>query len=377
MKHRADKDRLITQFISLAREDSISFHEVGVCWQLKNRLLDMDFEIYEDEAGARYESECGNLYGYLKGTADREPILLSAHMDTVEPGTGKRPVLNKKSITSDGSTVLGADDVCGIVEILEGIRLAKQSPTGHGDIEVLFTIGEEQYGKGSKVFDYSRIRSKQACVMDLSGAPGIAARKAPSIISFEARIRGKAAHAGFAPDAGINALQAAAKAVASIPQGRISENLTVNIGKMESGTANNVIPEFCTCSGEVRGFDHDEALEEVARIEEIFRDAAAKAGAETEFKRTVHIKAYETPADAEICQCFQRACADTGLPGELVETHGGSDNNIFAQQGIEGIVASCGMYQTHSTSEYTTPADLTKGAELVSAIILQQPPKGE
>lgn len=123
--------------------------------------------------------------------------------------TGKRQksVLEKDgTIHSAGDTVLGADDISGILEILYGVQLVLDSGKPHKKIEILFTIGEELYVKGSDVFDYSKVTAKQAYVLDLSGAVGTAARRAPSIISMRAEIKGKAAHAGFEPENGIHAI---------------------------------------------------------------------------------------------------------------------------------------------------------------------------
>lgn len=367
-----DKEKMMTLFLDLAQYDSLSFHERRVADRLKTELQALGFEVTEDDAVAHFGGESGNLYGFLKGTTNQESVLFSAHMDTVEPGLAKKPQISDERITSDGTSVLGADDLCGIVEILEGIRLARRNPEGHGDIEVLFTVGEEAYGQGSKAFDFSLIRSREAYVLDMSGAPGMAARKAPSIISFEVRIEGKAAHAGFAPQNGINAILAGTKAIAGLPQGSISEQTKLNIGTVNGGTANNIVAEHFACSGEIRSFDHREALRTSRQVEEAFGEECRKIGAALQYEQTVHIEAYETPEEAPVCQCFQRACRQLGLPGQLKATHGGSDNNIFAKKGISGIVLSCGMYRTHSTEEYTSLNDLAAGAELVAAIIGQR-----
>ena len=374
-KIKADKNRVLNKFMELTKTDSVSFHERKMADMLKSELLDLGFEVFEDDAVSSYtdatgcKAEAGNVYGILKGDPDKKPVLFSAHMDTVEPGIGKTPVLSDDGdkITSNGTTVLGADDVTGVVEILEGVRLASDSP--HGDIEVLFTMSEETYAKGASVFDYSRLISKDAYVLDMSGAPGTAARKAPSIVSFEITVTGKSAHAGFAPEEGVNALKVAANAIARIKQGHISENTTFNIGTIKSGKATNIVAETCVCTGEARGFDHEEAVEQIDKAEAVFRGEAEKAGAKVEIERTVHIRAYETPEDAPVCECFRTACRNLGLAGEITSTLGGSDNNVFVQNGLSGVVLSSGMYNTHTTEEYTYVKDLIAGSELVTAII--------
>lgn len=366
------KERIQELFLSLCSLDSISFHEKHVMHRVKLELQRMGFEVSEDGAAEAIGGTSGNLYGILKGNSDREALLFSSHMDTVEPGQGKKAQLDGDRITSDGTTVLGADDVCGIVEILEGIRLAEEEAAEHGDIEVLFTVAEEVYGQGARVFDYDRIRARDAYVLDMSGAPGEAARKAPSIVSFDMQVKGMTAHAGYAPEDGINALQAAARAIARIPQGHVTDTATLNIGTLQAGEGRNIVAGNCRCSGEVRSFNHEEALKCVKQVREVFQEETQKIGAELDFEQKVHIRAYETPEDAEVCRRFQAACKNLGFSGELKETHGGSDNNIFAEKGLSGIVLSCGMHRTHSTEEYTSLSEMEAGARLVAAIIGQR-----
>ena len=105
------RERLIQEFEELARIDSISFQERQMADCLKGKLKELGFEVLEDQAGEQYGGNAGNIYGFLKGTRKGPGILLSAHMDTVQPGIGKTPVVHKdETITSQGDTVLGADD---------------------------------------------------------------------------------------------------------------------------------------------------------------------------------------------------------------------------------------------------------------------------
>ncbi len=93
-------------------------------------------------------------------------------MDTVEPGLGKHAVFHENGkITSSGDTILGADDVCGLVEILEAVRILKEKQIPHRDIEVVFPIAEEVFIRGTDQLDFTKLRAKEAYVLDLSGAP--------------------------------------------------------------------------------------------------------------------------------------------------------------------------------------------------------------
>ena len=272
----ANRDRIINEFCHLVSIDSESLNEREMADELTKILLEMGFQVEEDNVGSIISGNAGNLYAILPGDPGIEPLLLSGHMDTVKPGKGKvAKVWEDGKITSEGDTVLGSDDLAGVVEILEGIRIAKASGKPLGDIEILFSVCEESYGGGASHFDYSKVKSKTAYALDLSGGPGRAAPKAPSIISFEVEIKGKAAHAGFEPEKGINALNAAVNAAAKIRVGHVEE-FTVNIGTVTGGKANNIVCDSCIMTGEVRGYNHQAVIEHVEKIGEIFKEEAEK-----------------------------------------------------------------------------------------------------
>lgn len=242
---------------------------------LKPELLLLHEADFSLRPGAYYGGDTGNIFAVLDGELEGDPVIFCAHMDVVEPWSGKKSVLEKDgTIHSAGDTVLGADDISGILEILYCVQLVLDSGKPHKKIEILFTIGEELYVKGSDVFDYSKVTAKQAYVLDLS------------------------------------------------------EETTFNIGTIQGGTATNIVPDCCV------------------------------------------LTAYETTLESKSVTDFQKACEILGFSGGLTGTFGGSDNNSFAKNGIEGLVLSNGMYNAHSTREYTTVDDLYKGAELIGQLIL-------
>jgi tripeptide aminopeptidase len=361
-----NRERIINEFCRLVAIDSIPFQEREMADVLKKYLFELGFEVTEDNAGEHYQGNCGNLYGYLKGDLEGEPILFSAHMDTVEPGNNKRAIVhNDGTITSDGTTVLGADDLSGVVSILEAVRTIRDMGIPHRSIEVLFTIAEEVYIRGSNVFDYKTIKSKEAYVLDLDGLVGTAAIKAPTLLSFTAQIHGKASHAGFAPEQGIHAIAIAAEAIVQIQQGRIDNETTVNIGLIEGGKARNIVPEECILKGEVRSLKHEKSLSEINKIREIFDAVTVKYSATMEFTTSIGCIAYEVSLQHPVVSRFEKVCQELQYPTNLIETFGGSDNNNFVQNGIMGIVLSCGMNKVHSCNEYSNVEELVKCSNIV------------
>lgn len=373
MNSYIQSDRIIADFLELTEIDSVSFRERRIADTLRQKLEGLGVFVCEDEAGKSYGSETGNLYGTLKGTLPGDPVLFSAHMDTVEPGIGKKAILQKDGrITSDGTTVLGADDVAGIVEILEAIRCIREHDLPHRDIELLFPIAEETYVQGSSVFDYSKLRAKEAYVMDLSGAVGTASLREPTLISFRITVQGKAAHAGFAPEQGIHAIAVAADAVSRVKQGRIGEDTTVNIGKISGGTATNIVPDQVILEGEVRSYSHEKALGQMEDIRRIFGETAQNAGASCDVQSQIHLYAYQVSKEEPVVQHFLEACADLHIKTELTSTFGGSDNNCFLKNGIRGIVMACGMHQVHTVKEYTYPEEMAQCASILLNLMTKE-----
>ena len=134
----------------------------------------------------------GNLYGFLPGDESLEPLLFCAHMDTVEPANGKIAIFHEDGlITSNGETILGSDALSGVSAIIEAIKTIKEENINHRPIEILFCVAEEIYGLGSKLFDYSMVKSKESYTLDLAGEVGSAAYKAPSLLTFDIIIKGK------------------------------------------------------------------------------------------------------------------------------------------------------------------------------------------
>lgn len=365
-----NKERITEEFCELVTIDAIPFKERQMADVLKKKLTELGFEVMEDNTGEQYHGSCGNVYGYLKGDLQGNPILFSAHMDTVEPGINKKPILHDDgTITSDGTTVLGADDLSGIVAILEALRVIKEKGIPHRSIEILLTFAEEVYIKGSGVFDYSVVKAREAYVLDLDGAVGTAAIKAPTLVAFSAKIIGKASHAGFAPEQGIHSIAVAAEAVTKIRQGRIDSDTTVNIGTIEGGLARNIVPELCFLQGEVRSLNHEKALAQAEEIKGIFEETVAGYHAKLEFTTSFGCLAYEVGEAHPVIRRFEKACQKLGYPTKLIETFGGSDNNNFLLHGITGIVLSCGMNKVHSLHEYTHVDDLERCGNIVMELM--------
>ena len=362
--------RLIDLFQQLVTIDSPSLEERKMCDFLTGRLRDLGFETYEDNAGELLGGNSGNLLGTHKGDGKRSSILLSAHMDTVQPGNDKRAVFAEEDkIVSEGETILGADDLSGIAAILEAITRLQEQNIPFRPVEVLFPVAEESYCLGSRVFDYERVQSREAYTFDLTGAIGTAALAAPTLLSFVIHVTGKASHAGFAPLEGCSAVKAAALAIAKLPIGEPQPGLTLNVGRVEGGGATNIVPPLCKFTGEIRSLSHEAVMKLWDEVQQICTAEIIGYGAHIEISFEIEVTAYETDKHDKVVTRFVQACEELELTPSLTTTLGGSDQNNFALHGITGIVCASSMYEVHSTREYTRPSEMEQCVNIIMKLL--------
>lgn len=363
---RINEKRLIETFIALTAIDAECGGESDMRAHLTRVLARLGIPAETDAAG--------NLFARLPETRSGDALLFSAHMDTVRPGKGKTAIVHPDGkITSDGTTVLGADCACGLAAILEALTVIGERGLLHPEIDLLFPVEEERYCVGSAQFDYSKLHAGMAYVLDLSGPVGTAAIAAPTLLSLDITVYGRAAHAGLAPEDGVNALSIAANALAQMEAGRVEADTTVNFGTLEGGKGQNIVPALVHITGEVRSLRHERAVQEAETIESVFRRAAELRGGTVEMKITEMIRAYRIEENEPVVTRLRAAMADLGW-GEpkLIETFGGSDNNQFVQHGLRGVVLASAMELAHTTQEYTEISELVKSAMLTLKLMTME-----
>ncbi|MCB5231355.1 MAG: M20/M25/M40 family metallo-hydrolase [Candidatus Cloacimonas sp.] len=365
---------IIDYFISLVKIDSESKSELAVATKIMTDLKQLGAEVIFDSANKQTGGDCGNLIAYFKGTADVEPVLLCAHLDTVVPGNGIKPIIKDGVIRSDGTTILGADDKSGIAEILYGIKGAMDSGKPYPPIEILFTISEEIGLCGSRFCDYSLLKAKRCFTFDTSKVGSIM-NGSPSQNSLYFHFKGKKAHAGVEPEKGINAIRMASEAIANMPLGRIDEETTCNIGIINGGEATNIVPDSVLVEGEVRSHSMQKLEKLTEEMCSVVRGVKEKYNA-IDPVATVEIKAensYPSFYIEESDELVQIAVATTkkvGLPVDIYRGGGGSDANILIQNGIKSLVIGTGMANVHTVDEYIKVADLEVGAEWVKELLI-------
>lgn len=365
-----NRDRLTESFLELVRIDSLSKKERDMADHLLKRLREMGLEPYEDDTGSKIGGNAGNVICRVPGIPGKPVLLLMAHMDTVDPGIGKKPVVDGDLIRSDGTTVLGGDDAAGIVVILETIGSLKEDGISHGDLYLVFTVAEEGGLFGARNLDISKIPADYAFILDDEGPIATAAIKAPFYNRFKATFKGRAAHAGLEPEKGLNAIILASRALSEMPHmGRIDEESTSNIGIINGGIARNIVSETCTVEGEVRSIHEDRLEQYTKEILDHIREVTEKQGGHVEIEVERMYPGYNLEESSPIICLLKDAAKKAGLPLNLHATGGGSDTNVINGYGIPAVDISVGMDRVHSTEERIRISDMEKACHFLQAII--------
>ena len=356
-----NKERLLNHFLEYVQTDSETKHEAAMGRRVAEDLKAMGLEVITDNAGETFGSDGFNVLARFPGELPGEPMLLSAHMDTVVPGNGVKPQISDGVISTDGTTVLGGDDKSGVCGIIEAVRTILEKGLPHRSAELLFSIGEEGGMRGAKAFDASLLKSKCGYIFDSSGAPGKIIVQAPGQMKIDANVIGKRAHAGLAPEQGISAIQVAAKGVAAMNLLRIDEETTCNI-----------VPDKVHIFGEIRSRNYDKLVAQAEHMRDCLQKACDEAGAKLECDLITNYVSYKIEEDSELVGYLKRAIEKIGCTPLVTAGGGGSDANIWNQKGIPSVVLGTGMTKVHTTEETLKIKDLEDTARLALALLTLQ-----
>ncbi|MCI0781054.1 MAG: M20/M25/M40 family metallo-hydrolase [Chloroflexi bacterium] len=356
----ANRDRLLKTLIDLIQIDSPTGEEDAMDREVSSRLEALGLKVHHDSFN--------NVIAKLPGAG--EPVLLSAHLDTVEPGRGIQPVLDGDVLRSDGTTILGGDCKSGVSIVLESLTTVTESGDKHLPIEVVFTRAEEGGLVGVHHLDFSQLSAKRGVVFDGEGAVNRVSVAAPSQNVVTAQIRGRSAHAGVEPEKGLSAIILAAEILTQLPLGRIDQETTANIGRIEGGLKRNIIPELVLLDGELRSLDNAKLDRYSQEFQKVFDQARARhPDAEITLDIRNTYQAYRVADSHPAVAMIGRALARIGMEIRLEATGGGSDANVFQEHGIVALPVGIGVESFHTVRESAVVSQVLQGAEMCEGII--------
>ena len=362
-----DRQRLTQTLIDLIKIDSPTGEEDVIDAHLSNVLANLGAAVRHDDYG--------NLVATLPGSdgaASETPVMLSAHMDTVEPGRGIKPALDAdgETLRSDGTTILGGDCKAGIAIVLEGLTSAIEAGGPMRPVQVVFSRAEEGGLNGARNLDFSLVHAKTGIVFDGEGPVSRVCVGAPAQNIVQANISGVAAHAGLEPENGVSALLVAANILTRLPLGRIDDETTSNIGLLQGGLKRNIVPEHAYLDGELRSRSQAKLENYTAEFRRAFDLVAAlypQARIDLDIRN--QYQAYRVADDHPALTDIARAVASVGLTAAMETTGGGSDANVFFEHGIAALPVGIGVRDFHTTRETANISEILDGARVCQAFI--------
>ena len=364
----ADFVRLAADFVRLCEVESPSRNEHAVADLVTAELRACGLRVDEDASAAATGSNAGNLLARIPGPPAAPTVLLCAHLDTV-PLTAPVEVLRENSrFTNRNDGILGADNKAAVAVLLAIARrcAAGGAPVG---IELLFTTCEEIALLGAKELTHE-LQADFGFVFDHATPLGDVIVAGPSYYRVEAHVHGTAAHAGIRPEAGHNAIAAAAEAIASMSLGRLDDETTTNVGTIAGGTASNVVAERCTVTLEARSLDDAKAGEAVSGIVDAFTEAAADLECDVETTVEQLFRAYKLPNSSPPVLAAITALQQLGIEPNLIPTGGGSDANVFVANGLPVVNVADGTERNHQPDEAITVAALETVLDIAIEILV-------
>jgi tripeptide aminopeptidase len=364
----AEHERLLDDFVRLCEIESPSKAERNVADVVRAELQSLGLHVEEDDSAQDTGSDAGNLLARIPGPDGSPTILLCAHLDTVPLSAPVEVVQDNGVLSNRNEAILGADNKAAVATLLGAVRrlVADGSPVG---VEILFTTCEELALAGAKALERGRLRSDFGYVFDHASPVGELVLSSPTYYRLELDFRGHAAHAGIRPEAGRNAIAAAARALTAMKLGRLDEATTANVGQIEGGSAANVVAERCRVVLETRSLDDSRAGEVVGSMVDAATEAASDSECDVETTVERLFRGYRLQRTAPVVEIAARALESCGIEPRYINTGGGSDANVLIAAGLPVLNVANGTERNHEPDESVTVDALETMLDVTLAIV--------
>jgi tripeptide aminopeptidase len=344
---------VVDTFLEIVQIDSPSGAESTMADYLKLEFQKLGIDSEIDQAG--------NLFTRIEGSG--EPVLLNAHLDTVEPGRGIKPQIIDGTITSDGSTILGADNKVAVAAILSAVK--EVGKKNLRPLELVFSVREET-DSGISQFDFTKLKSKSGLVADRASKIGSIVLASPWIMNLNIQITGTPCHAGI-PENGVNALNIAASAISATKWGRIDPKTTSNIGLITGGSAMNTVPGTVNLVGEIRSFQKQNLEKFLEETKAKFETICQKSNAKCQFDSSWYCSGYEYQKDNLAVREISDIMKKINIEPFYEIAFGASDANTFVSKGIDVVCIGDGCNDPHTKQESISVVNL----ELLKNLIVK------
>jgi tripeptide aminopeptidase len=327
-----------------------------------------------DESGANVKPQVVRNYdgGDIVLPGDPRKVLRAAENPHLAERAGH------DIVTTDGTTLLGADDKAGVAEIMGAVAyLAAHPEIEHAPIRVGFTVDEE-VGRGVDHFDIERFGADFAYTLDGSELGRI---DDETFYASEVRIRieGLSVHPGTSKDKMVNAIKLAARIVERLPKGDRSPETTEG----REGFVHPIRITGTTAEAELRFIVRDFDIEKLHEHEDLLRGLAEQVGSEAP-RAAITVTVEESyrnmkeylDADPAVTEVAEEATRRAGLDPWREPIRGGTDGAMLSERGLLTPNIFTGAHQFHSVLEWASVQDMaTSAATIVELVKLWAEPE--
>jgi tripeptide aminopeptidase len=358
---------MLDRFARLCELASPTGSERAVADAVLGDLRDLGVEAREDEAAQAARAGSGNVIARIPGERDAW-VMFAAHLDTVPHDGPIEVVLDQGVFRSRGDTILGADNKAAVTVLVElaARYVMARPPLG---LELVFTVAEEDGLRGAKQLDLGSLRSGFGFVLDHASPIGEVITAAPTHERLAAEFEGTEAHSGIRPEAGRNAIQAAAVAIARMELGRLDDETTANVGMIGGGAASNVVAGRCRVEGEARSLDDERASKTVGAMVDACTWAASEHECDVDVEVTEMFRGYRLPSKSQSVTIARTALERRGVEPRETSTGGGSDANAFNAAGFEALLLANGTEANHTPAESVAVERIVQMLGICDAIV--------
>ncbi len=289
---------------------------------------------------------------------DDEELLKTAHQ-------------NDTIITSDGNTLLGADDKAGIAEIVTAIEYIIENKIPHGTVEVIFSPDEET-GHGMDKVPLNLLKSKHAYTVD-GGSKGELETECFNAYSAKITFYGKSTHTGTARKGKmINAISVASAFIQNLPHNELPETTDGYMGFFApleiSGTVEKASVYLL-----LRDFTEDGMQKRISLIKKMLETLELSTNAKTNLELTEQYKNMKEVLQKSpfVVEILKKAYESSGVGPIFSPIRGGTDGSRLCEMGIATPNIFTGGHNFHSRTEWASLNQMTDALNvLINLIIL-------
>ena len=278
--------------------------------------------------------------------------------------------VGKTIVTSDGTTLLGADDKAGLAIIMTAVQsLVKNPGLLHGDMRIGFTPDEE-VGNGTKFFDIQKFGAYAAYTVD-GDTPGELNKETFSANSAIITVHGRNIHPGSAKGIMVNALRAIADVIVRMPKDMAPETTEgyepyIHPHQLEGEEAKAVL-KILLRDFETSGLKVQEEI--LRRIIAEVQPLHPKARIELEIRESYRNMRDGLVKDPRVLDCLWEATKRAGMEPQWVPIRGGTDGSRLTEKGLPTPNIFTGGQNYHGPTEWLSVWGMEKSVETVVQLV--------